>query len=172
MKKFISTFVALSIIMTLFTGINSPACFAICQEKNVKISNSETLTSNVWRSTVGKRAGNTIQWDYQVSAVYSGYRNVKKIRTTFKGSASLRSSASINLGISSTSANAGSGSSWQYIDTVEKYWENSNGSKSSSYRSNIVIAPACDYRIGTISVTNVARVELDRGGIHTITAGV
>lgn len=30
-----------------------------------------TLTSNVWRSKQ-KTSGNTLQWNYQVSAVYSG----------------------------------------------------------------------------------------------------
>ncbi len=172
MKKFISTFVALSMIITFFTCTNCQPCFAICQAKKSKINKNETLTSNVWRSTFGTKSGNTIQWDYQVSAVYSGDRNVKKIRTTFKGSASLRSSASMNLGISASGASAGEGSSWQSVSTSEKYWENSNGAKSSSYRSNIVISPACDYRDGTISVTNTARVELNDGGVYEITSGV
>ena len=46
-----------------------------------------TLTSNAWRSTVASSPGNTYQWDYQVSAVYSGHYAVSSIRTTWKGSA-------------------------------------------------------------------------------------
>lgn len=71
-----------------------------------------TITSNSWHSWFPKSAGNSYQWDYQVSAVYTGSRVVTAIRTTWKGSASLRNSASINLGVSSSGGSAGGGSSW------------------------------------------------------------
>ncbi|KAA8815595.1 hypothetical protein EMB92_09270 [Bifidobacterium callitrichos] len=119
-----------------------------------------TLTSNAWRSSSYTVSGNTLKWDYQVSAVYSGNRKVSKIRTTWKGSASLRNSASINLGISSSGGSAGAGGGWQYVSTVAKYWENNNGAKEASYRSNMVVAPARDYRSDTISIVNTARVQL------------
>ena len=119
-----------------------------------------TLTSNAWRSTTPDLSGNTYQWDYQVSAVYTGSKTVSSIRTTWKGSASLKNSASISLGISGSGANAGGSSAWQNVSTVAKYWENSNGAKESSYRSNMVVTPRADYRSGTISITNTARVVL------------
>lgn len=119
-----------------------------------------TLTSNAWRSSNVISAGNTYQWDYQVSAVYSGNYSVSSIRTTWRGSASLRNSATINLGISNSGGNAGGGSSWQNVNTVSKFWENNNGSKESSYRSNMVVAPKRDYRPNTIYITNTARVKL------------
>lgn len=118
------------------------------------------ITSNAWRSSPGKTSGNTCQWDYQVSAVYSGKRAVSSIRTTWRGSASLRNSASLNLGISNSGGSAGAGSSWKTVKTVAKYWENTNGAKEASYRSNMVAAPKKDYRSGTISITNTARVKL------------
>ena len=120
------------------------------------------LTSNAWRSSIASSAGNTYQWDYQVSAVYSGTYAVSSIRTTWRGSASLRNSASINLGISNSGGSAGAGSSWQNVNTVTKYWENTNGAKESSYRSNMVVTPKKDYRSGTISITNTARVKLSK----------
>lgn len=121
-----------------------------------------TLTSNAWHSTKEKEAGNTYQWDYQVSAVYSGKYAVSSIRTTWRGAASLRNSASINLGISNSSVSAGAGPSWKTVRTVSKYWENTNGAKTSSYRSNMVVAPKKDYRPDTISIINTARVKLKK----------
>lgn len=121
-----------------------------------------TLTAKAWHSSPATKSGNTYQWDYQVSATYSGSYKVASIRTTWKGSASLRKSASINLGITDTDVSAGGSSSWQKITTVSKYWENTNGAKESSYRSNMVVAPCRDYRIGTIALVNTARVKLSK----------
>lgn len=122
--------------------------------------NQGTLTSNAWRQTNKTESGNTLQWDYQVSAVYSGSKTVESIRTSWYGGASLKNSASISLGISGSGANVGAGSSWQYITTPVKYWENSNGAKSSDYRSNLTVSPKADYRSDTISLTNTAKVKL------------
>lgn len=119
-----------------------------------------TLTSNVWRQTLETESGNTLQWDYQVSAVYSGSKTVESIRTSWYSGASLKNSASISLGVSGSGATAGAGSSWQYITTPVKYWENSNGAKSSDYRSNMTVSPKTDYRSMTISLTNTAKVKL------------
>lgn len=118
-----------------------------------------TLTSNAWRSSSATTSGNTYQWDYQVSAVYDGSKKVESIRTTWQGRASLRNSASFSLGLGD-SVSAGSGTSWSYVNTDTKYWENSNGSKSSDYRSNMIVTPKSDYRSGTISITNTAKVKL------------
>lgn len=131
------------------------------QAKSYTIPGSQgILTSNVWRSTAGRTSGNTLQWDYQVSAVYSGSKKVESIRTTWKASASMRNSANISLGISNSGADAGGGSSWATTSTQIKYWENSNGAKESSYSSNVIISPKGDYRTGTISVFNTAKVKL------------
>ena len=121
-----------------------------------------TLTSNVWRQSVGTNSGNTIKWDFQVSAVYSGTGTVERIRTTWKGSASLRSSAEISLGVdlSTGGVSAGSGSSWQTVTTPTKFWENSNGAKTSDYRSNLIVGPSKDYRTNTAYIQNTALVKI------------
>ncbi len=144
------------------------------QSKSYKIPGDKgTLTSNAWRTTGnGTESGNTLQWDYQVSAVYAGSKSVESIRTTWKGQASLRSSATFNLGVNQSGVVAGAGSSWQTVTTPEKYWENDNGSKESSVRSNMVISPKKDYRADTISIINTARVYLKGDAKpYTITAG-
>lgn len=119
-----------------------------------------TLTANAWRQTNETTSGNTLQWDYQVSAVYSGSKTVESIRTSWYGGASLKNSASISLGVNASGATVSASSSWQYITTPVKYWENSNGAKSSDYRSNMTVSPKADYRADTISLTNTAKVKL------------
>lgn len=118
-----------------------------------------TLTSNVWRSNGdGYTSGNTRQWDFQVSAVIGGSQRVTEIRTTWTGSSSLRSGASWSVTAGSGGISAGASSSWQYI-SLTKYWSNTNGARSSSYRSNIIAAPSIDYRSGSIYLTNTAFVK-------------
>ena len=148
--------------MTLF--IITPV-FAANQSKTKNLPDGRKeygqLISNAWRSSGdGKRSGNTLQWDYQVSAEYKGSKTVERIRTTWQGSASLRNSASISLGVSGSGASAGASSSWQTIKTVSKYWENTNGAKTSCWRSNMYVTPAIDYRSSTISIANTALVKL------------
>ena len=178
MKKlnvFLSLTVASAICFTSITPIFAQESDSIKQDSEnsavvmPRTSNSKylsipggkgKLTANAWRSTNETTSGNTYQWDYQVSAVYSGKYAVEKIRTTWVGSASLRNSASISLGITGSGVNAGVGSSWQNVETKIKYWENNNGAKNSSARSNMIVSPRKDYRKDTIAIKNTARVKL------------
>jgi len=64
------------------------------------------------------------------------------------------------LGISNSGVSATVSSSWQNVKTVAKYWENSNGAKSSGWRSNMIATPKADYRKDTISISNTALVKL------------
>lgn len=134
----------------------------IAQDKSYTIPGSKgKITSNAWRTNGnGKKSGNTQQWSYQVSADYSGSKGVSKIRTTWRGSASMRNGGSLDLGISNSGGSVGGSSSWANVSTVSKYWENSNGSKNASYASNMVATPSKDYRTNTISMTNEAKVTL------------
>lgn len=117
------------------------------------------ITSNAWRSNYPSSSGNTGKYSYQVSAVYSGSKKVTEIKTTFRTGASLRNSASLNIGTSSGGASAGASSSWQTVAKTA-YWSNTNGAKSSSWRSNATFAPYRDYRNNTIFIMNTARVKL------------
>lgn len=93
------------------------------QEKPLPIPGGQgTLTSNAWRQTHESKSGNTLQWDYQVSASYSGNKTVESIRTSWYGGASLRNSASISLGISESGVTVCASSGWQFITTPVKYW--------------------------------------------------
>lgn len=129
------------------------------------------ITSNTWRSGESY-SGNTVQWNYQVSAVYSGSKDVQRIRTTWTGSASMRNGGSLSLGLSTTGVTVGGSSSWQSVSQTG-YWENTKGQKTSSWRSNLVVSPSRDYRDGTVAVTNTALVKLKVDArTFSVTSGV
>ncbi|MFC0628569.1 hypothetical protein [Kribbella deserti] len=160
MRK-IKAIVAAGVMMAATIGFTGSA-EATSQAKSLTIPGSQgTITSNTWRTTGnGSISGNTRQWDYQVSAVYSGSKTVQRIRATWWSGASLRTSASISVGISGSGVSVGASSSWQHTTTNPKYWENTNGSKTSSWRSNIIVAPQQHYLSGTIFMANTALVKL------------
>ncbi|WP_051233992.1 hypothetical protein [Butyrivibrio sp. NC3005] len=144
------------------------------QSKSYTINgNKGTLTANAWRTSLdGKKVNNTLQWDYQVSAVYAGSYEVEYIKTQWNASASLRNSASITLGVSDTGVSAGVSSSWQTVKTATKYYMNTKGQKTVDYRSNVIVTPAKDYRSSTISVINTASVKLKKDKkVYSISAG-
>jgi hypothetical protein len=127
-----------------------------------------TLTSNVWRTgSDGSVYGNTRQWDFQVSATVDGSQSVAEIKTTWTGSASLRNGASWSVAGGVDSVSVGGGSSWQYASNTES-WSNTNGA-----RSNMIAAPAVDYRSGTVYLVNTAYVKFNGDARNfSISAGV
>jgi len=159
-KKVIKKISTLVLAGVLLVGASATDISATSNSKVGACGSYGSLTTNVWRSTNATTSGNTLQWDYQVSATYDGSYTVKEIRTTWNCSASLRSSASITLGISATGFNAGTSSSWQTVSTDSHYWSNTNGATSSSYRSNVCVGPKSDYREGTICTYNTGKVQL------------
>jgi hypothetical protein len=147
-----------------------------CQEKSRRIPDmdgKDKLTANAWRSTIGEIHGNTVQWDFLVSAVYSGNETVKSIKTTWEASANLRNSASLTLGVGERSFTYGASSGWSKVSTGKHSWTNSNGAKTSDCLGNIVIGPHCDYRLNSINLKNTASLMLSNDPkLYTITAGV
>ncbi|MEI5909709.1 hypothetical protein WAK64_22215 [Bacillus spongiae] len=160
MKKTIRK-IALS--LTVATGLFSfsigSASAASDSETLTLPSGYGTLKSDAWRGSL-TTSGNTYKFDYQTSAVYSGSYNVEYIKTTWEVCASLRNSATMSIGISSTGVTAGAGSTWQNkCDSA--YWQNSNGATGAySERRNAVIKPSVDYRSGTVSLQNEAKLKI------------
>ena len=131
------------------------------------------MESHVWRDNGdGQTVGNTKQWTYQVAAKYKGANQVRSIKASWTVSCSMRSGGTLSIGVSSGGVSAGGGETWQTV-SKSAYWENSNGAAESSYRSNIVVSPARDYRSNTIAVTNEARAIIS-GDVkpYSISAGV
>lgn len=116
-----------------------------------------TLTSDVWYDG-GTDSGGARKWNYQVTAKVSGTQSVAQIKATWTGGASMRNSASFSVTAGSGSVGVGGGSSWQYVSQT-KYWSNTNGARTASYRSNMIAMPRLDYRFGTVSLSNTAFVK-------------
>ncbi len=72
----------------------------------------------------------------------------------------MRSGASISLGLSGSSVNAGASSTWQTVSTPIRHWENTNGATTSSWRTNAIVHPAGDYRSNTFAMFNTAWVRV------------
>ncbi|WAM34347.1 hypothetical protein [Caldicellulosiruptor morganii] len=179
------------VCLLVFTCLLSNVCFAAPEEVSLSVYFNETnvqkgiviplvswsksltipngggtLTSNVWRSTFAEGPGNTLNWDYQVSAVYEGNKKVLMIKTEWWCTASLRNSASISMSITVNdkswieSFSAGASSSWQTVSTRKFSWTNDNGAKISWYRSNFSIGPKIDYRDDSVCTYNTAYVKV------------
>lgn len=116
-----------------------------------------TLSSDVWYDG-GTTNGGARKWNYQVTAKVGGTQTVEQIKATWKGGASMRNSASFSVTAGADSVGVGASSSWQYVSQT-KYWSNTNGARTSSYRSNMVAMPEMDYRFGTVSLSNTAFVK-------------
>jgi len=169
-----SVFVFFTLFLTFFS-INS---FALSSSRSANIPSGGTIRSDVWRQSSGWWAdgsvkyGNSLLWDYQISAVYSGSKSVEWIKTAWTGSVSLNNSASFSMGVSKGSVSVGASSSWQYV-SISAYWLNSNGAKSSSYRQTMVAAPSMDYRNGSVNLNNTATVKIKNDGtLRTILAAI
>lgn len=182
LKKFLVTALAIGVSSSAFI---SPSFASDLNDSNLtspRISQSKpytipggkgTIKSDTWRDNGdGKVSGNTRQWDYQVAAKYTGSGSVEWIETKWVASANLRNQASINLGVGSTDASAGSSSSWQAVAS-EHYARNTKGQKEASVRRNLVIGPKSDYKRGSIYVKNTASVKLKGDAKpYRITSGV
>ncbi|CAM5785027.1 hypothetical protein [Cellulomonas persica] len=151
-KRLISVGVV-SLGLVLGTGLSAQA---VSDDNSASVPGGGTITSNIWRGSLSS-SGNTYRWDYQVSAVYSGAQTVTSIRTKWTLGACMQNSASFTIGVSVDGFTVGAGSSWTCGD-VTAYWTNTNGAKSSSWRSTAVAAPSKYYQSNSIWGKNVARV--------------
>ena len=151
------------ILLALCANLLAPVtAHAISQERALLLPNSKgRLEARVWRQTGnGTVSGNTLQWDYKVTAYYSGTKTVDWIQVNWYGGASFRNSASISIGIGRDSASVGSSSSWQQGRTETLHWTNTQGQHISDYSQTMVVAPRQDYQSDSIYTVVVAKVKL------------
>lgn len=166
MKNFKKLIACLTVAICAFSFTVSTAGAAYDDDTNKTPYGN--LVSNAWRSGL-TTSGNTYQLSYQTSAVYSGSNTVESIRTSWEVCASLRNSASMSIGITADGASASSSSSWQNV-CKNSYWQNTNGAKGAySETRKAVIKPSKDYRSGTVSIENEARLKI-KGDARTWTA--
>ena len=160
LNKLIKQIVICSLAVGIILSQAKVPIFATCQSKTCNCGSYGTLTVNVWRQTDSTASGNTLQWDYQVSAQYSGKKKVNEIRTSWYCSADMRKSATLTLSVGPDSVSASASSSWQTKKTGTHYWSNTNGTTASSYRSDVCIGPKKNYEEGSICTYNTGFVHL------------
>ena len=148
------------------------------QEKTYTIPGGKgTLISNVWLQEIGTISGATRQWDYQSSAKYKGNKKVHGIKTAWTIHATMRNCSTLSVTLKSGEEggefSASKSSEWQNIKTREFYFLNTKGQKESSYRSNFIITPWWDYKLGSCSIINRASLVLENDKkIYRIQAGI
>ena len=151
------------ILLALCANLLAPAtAHAISQERTLVLPNGKgRLEARVWRqSGNGTVSGNTLQWDYKVTAYYAGPRAVDWIQINWYGGASLRNGASVSIGIGRDGAEVGTSSSWQQGRTETLHWTNTRGQKISDYSQTMVVAPRQDYQRDSIYTVSIAKVKL------------
>ena len=148
---------AVAVVATFSMGVLSAGPAAAWQDTDSISTPYGKLTSNVWHDD-GANSGQTRKWTYQVSATVGGSQSVAQIKTTWTGGASMRNSASFSVTAGVDSVGVGGSSSWQWVGQT-KYWSNTNGARSASYRSNMVAMPRKDYRHKTVALSNAAFVK-------------
>lgn len=148
--------------LALALGVAATPAGAVSKSKALQLpGGAGTLTANVWReSGDGERSGNALIWEWQVSAAYEGGQKVKRIRATWYSQASLRNAASISMGVGIDGVSASSSDSWSNTASRKKYWENTNGAKSSSERSNLTVGPRKHYKDDSIYTEVRGRVKV------------
>jgi hypothetical protein len=156
-RIFTRLFVAFGVIIGVL-GMSQLPASAVSQSRSIGTPYG-TLTSDAWRGDQTS-SGNTYQWDYQVTAKVSGQQSVASIKTTWTGSASLRNGASWQVSIGTSGVSAGAGSSWTNVSQT-KYWNNTNGARLATYRTNMVATPKQDYRGGSVGLVNNAYVKFN-----------
>jgi hypothetical protein len=169
-RKF-STFIGAAVAVAAVT-VPATAAYADKNSRNMPTPYG-TLTSNAWHECCGGTpSGNTIQWDYQVSATIGGSQSVRFIKTEWTGGASLRNGANWSVSAGNSGISVGYGSTWQYVSQT-KHWTNDNGTRSSSYRTNMVASPKRDYRENSVTLVNTASVQLKGDAkVYMITASI
>ncbi len=155
MHRLLKSSVVVITAAALSLGFTVPA--SAWQDSQTKATPYGVLTADVWYDG-GTDKGGTRKWNYAVKAKIGGKQSVAQIKTTWTGGASMRNSASFSLGASGNGVTVGGGSTWSTVQET-KYWSNTNGARTASYGSNMVVAPRADYRFGTIFLKNTAYVK-------------
>jgi len=151
------------IVLALCSTLLAPtSAQAISQEKALILpADKGRLEARVWRQTGnGTISGNTLQWDYKVTAYYSGPKAVDWIQVNWYGGASLRNGASVSIGVGRDGVSVGGSSSWQQGRTEMLHWTNTRGQHIADYSQTMVVAPRQDYQRDSIYTVSIAKLKL------------
>ena len=130
-----------------------------------------TLYTHAERQTYGSlsQSGKVRKVKFYVYAKYVGKKDVTSIKCSWVTGAKMRNSATMTLSTSAGSSysfDASTSSTWQNIESSEKYWNSTNGSKIEYESSNFTISPNSDLYGYDFWVTTTAKVKV-KGGAKT-----
>lgn len=137
-------------------------------DDNISVNGGGKLYTHAERQTYGSTSKNGMvrKVKFYVYAKYSGKKKVTSIKCAWKTGAKMRSSATMTLNTSAGSSysfGASSSNSWQNIESAEKYWHSTNGSKIEYENSNFTISPDSDLYGYMFWITTTAVVKVKGG---------
>lgn len=141
-------------------------------DDNNPVNGGGTLYTHAERQTYGtvSSSGLVRKVKFYVYAKYSGKKTVTSIKCSWQTGAKMRSSATMQLNTSvgsSYSFGASSSSAWQSVESTEKYWHSTNGSKVEYENSNFTIAPDVDLLGYQFWIKTTAVVKVKGGAKPT-----
>jgi hypothetical protein len=124
------------------------------------------------RQTYGttSKSGVVRKVKFYVYSKYTGNKTVKSIKCAWVTGAKLRNSATLTLntsGGSTYSFGASSSSTYQNVESSEKYWSSTNGTMVECENSNFTISPDCDLYGYLFWIKCTATVKVKGGAKST-----
>lgn len=165
MKVFKTLFLSLVLItITVYSGV------VVSAYANNRISANYLPTTyggnvKVWASAdreTPSKSGNGGKFKWKASSEITGLKSrykVEQIRCTATVSVSLRSGASLSIGVGKSNVSVGASATFRNMSQTS-YWGNDNGAKVSYLSNTALFSPFRDYRINTATVSVVTKVKI------------
>lgn len=154
---------------SLPTGVSAGiGDYHVSDDDSIAVNGGGTLYTHAERQRYGTVSNNNTvrKVNFYVYAQYSGDKTVTSIKCAWKTGATMRSSATMSLNTSAGknySFGASASSTWQNIESSEKYWESTNGSTIEYESSNFTITPDWDLSGFDFWITTTASVKVKGG---------
>ena len=154
LRKLVSCVMASAVLATTVpANVNAGniANYYDSDDDSISVNGGGKLLTHAEHQTYGTTSNNgkVRKVKFYVYAKYSGDKKVTEIKCSWKIGAKMRSSATMTLNTSAGKAysfGASSSSTWQNVESEEKYWLSTNGSKIEYEQSNFTIAPDSDLK--------------------------
>lgn len=130
--------------------------------KTLDINRKCTLTAYAAFDTFGHKMSNGKEWNYKASVWVTNSPKKGTLKLVVTGQATVKTSASVSLGLSESGVSAGSSSSWTTVsDTCSQSVSISKQSskQETSVTSNLVVTPKKYYKTNTACIVVQARVK-------------
>lgn len=170
-KRMVACLLAISMLtcgLSANVSASNLANYYSSDDDHIAVNGGGKLYTHAERQTYGSTSKNGMvrKVKFYVYAKYSGKNKVTSIKCAWKTGAKMRASATMTLNTSAGSAysfGASSSNSWQNIQSSEKYWQSTKGSKVEYENSNFTITPTSDLYGYMFWITTTAVVKVKGG---------